>query len=32
VELVGPEIVPEQYDRVVRDSLNALAKVRPDLL
>jgi sugar phosphate isomerase/epimerase len=32
VELIGPEIVPEQYDRVVRGSLKAAATLSPALL
>lgn len=32
VELVGPEIVPEQYDCIVRDSLRAMESMCPGLL
>jgi sugar phosphate isomerase/epimerase len=32
VELVGPEIVPEQYDRVVRGSIETIAELRPELV
>jgi sugar phosphate isomerase/epimerase len=32
VEIVGPEIVPDQYDRVVRGSLDAIAEIYPKLM
>jgi sugar phosphate isomerase/epimerase len=32
VELVGPEIVPDVYERVVRGSLETIAQIRPELV